>query len=241
MLDRIDLTSRLTDAEYKHQLEAQQGGLSKLAWAAREKKRSDGDGVRRLGRRRQRQRDPRRVTQAMDPRLYRVVGIAAPTEEERSQHYISSRRFWRHLPRAGDDDFRSLLRWPGRMLVERVEGFASASAWHRAYAGDQRLRGTADRGRRDRGEQILAAHRRRGATAAFPESGRLPPINNTRLPRRTGATGGNGRPIASPSMTWWRAATRSWRPGLLVATNDKKIARIQILKATVVRRLEAAL
>ncbi|MEZ5988719.1 MAG: hypothetical protein R3F30_06275 [Planctomycetota bacterium] len=56
--------------------------------------------------------------------------IAAPTEEERARHWLW--RFWRHLPRAG----RVLVfdrSWYGRVLVERVEGFAPEAAWKRAY------------------------------------------------------------------------------------------------------------
>jgi polyphosphate kinase 2 (PPK2 family) len=50
----------------------------------------------------------RRVSQALDPRLYRIVGIAAPTDEERAQHYLW--RFWRHLPRGRPHhDLRSLM------------------------------------------------------------------------------------------------------------------------------------
>ncbi len=73
----------------------------------------------------------RRVTQALDARRYSVVPIAAPTDEERAQPYLW--RFWRHMPRHGR--FVVFDRsWYGRVLVERVEGFASESAWTRAYA-----------------------------------------------------------------------------------------------------------
>lgn len=72
----------------------------------------------------------RRVTQSLDARQYAVVPIAAPTDEERAQPYLW--RFWRHLPR--DGHFVIFDRsWYGRVLVERVEGFASESAWSRAY------------------------------------------------------------------------------------------------------------
>ncbi len=72
----------------------------------------------------------RRITGALDARLYRVVPIAAPTEEERAQPYLW--RFWRHLPRRGR--FAIFDRsWYGRVLVERVEGFCTESAFMRAY------------------------------------------------------------------------------------------------------------
>lgn len=73
----------------------------------------------------------RRITQALDARQYDVIPVAAPTEEERAQHYLW--RFWRHMPSSAR--FTIFDRsWYGRVLVERVEGFASAHAWSRAYA-----------------------------------------------------------------------------------------------------------
>jgi len=72
----------------------------------------------------------RRLTRAMSVRDYRVVPIGAPTEEENRFHYLW--RFWRHLPAAG----QMLVfdrSWYGRVLVERVEGFARPDEWERAY------------------------------------------------------------------------------------------------------------
>jgi polyphosphate:AMP phosphotransferase len=73
----------------------------------------------------------RRVTACLDARYLRTVPVAAPTEEERAQPYLW--RFWRHLPRRG----RFLVfdrSWYGRVLVERVEGFAAEADWLRAYS-----------------------------------------------------------------------------------------------------------
>jgi polyphosphate kinase 2 (PPK2 family) len=73
----------------------------------------------------------RRLTAAIDASLYRIIPVAAPTEEERAHQYLW--RFWRHLPRAGQ--FTIFDRsWYGRVLVERVEGFATEEEWMRAYA-----------------------------------------------------------------------------------------------------------
>lgn len=73
----------------------------------------------------------RRIAWAMDPRSLKVWPIGAPNEVERRQHYLQ--RFWSRLPeRAQIAVFdRS---WYGRVLVERVEGFASGQEWKRAYA-----------------------------------------------------------------------------------------------------------
>ncbi len=72
----------------------------------------------------------RRVTGALDARYYHNISIAAPTQEERAQPYLW--RFWRHLPRRGRFAFFDRS-WYGRVLVERIEGFCSASDWRRAY------------------------------------------------------------------------------------------------------------
>ena len=73
----------------------------------------------------------RRVTGSMDARQYQVIPIAAPTDEERAHHYLW--RFWRHLGRAGRVTIFDRS-WYGRVLVERVEGFATEKEWKRAYA-----------------------------------------------------------------------------------------------------------
>jgi polyphosphate:AMP phosphotransferase len=73
----------------------------------------------------------RRLTPALDARHYQVIPIAAPTDEERAHHYLW--RFWRHLPRAGRVTIFDRS-WYGRVLVERVEGFASPLEWMRAYS-----------------------------------------------------------------------------------------------------------
>ena len=72
----------------------------------------------------------RRITAAIDPRTYRVISIAAPTDEEKAHHYLW--RFWRHVPRAGYVTIYDRS-WYGRVLVERVEGFARPDEWSRAY------------------------------------------------------------------------------------------------------------
>jgi polyphosphate kinase 2 (PPK2 family) len=72
----------------------------------------------------------RRVTWALDPRGFRVWPIAAPTPEEQAQHWLQ--RFWTRMPARGRIAIFDRS-WYGRVLVERVEGFASKEAWKRAY------------------------------------------------------------------------------------------------------------
>jgi polyphosphate:AMP phosphotransferase len=71
----------------------------------------------------------RRITSALDARIYDTIAIAAPTDEERAQPYLW--RFWRRLPRLGRFAFFDRS-WYGRVLVERVEGFAAAPDFEQA-------------------------------------------------------------------------------------------------------------
>ena len=129
VLDSVDLELALERDDYKEQLAKYQAKLQDLAWEAYRRKRSvvavfegwdaagKGSAI-------------RRVTQAIDPRLYRLVQFAAPTDEENAHHYLW--RFWRQLQRDGRCTFFDRS-WYGRVLVERVEGFATPEEWQRAY------------------------------------------------------------------------------------------------------------
>jgi polyphosphate:AMP phosphotransferase len=129
ILDHVDLSQKLVGRRYGEELEKYQGRLTRLTWAAHVKKISTvavfegwdaagkGSAI-------------RRVTEAIDPRLYRIIPIAAPTDEERAHHYLW--RFWRHLPQAGMVTIFDRS-WYGRVLVERVEKFAAEEEWKRAY------------------------------------------------------------------------------------------------------------
>lgn len=72
----------------------------------------------------------RRLTRNLDPRGYEVVPVAAPQGEEKTHHYLW--RFWRALPKAGHLALFDRS-WYGRVLVERVERFATPEEWQRAY------------------------------------------------------------------------------------------------------------
>ena len=74
----------------------------------------------------------RRLGWALDPRSFKVHSIAAPNPKEQAQHYLQ--RFWERLPLSGQLVVFDRS-WYGRVLVERVEGFASENEWKRAYRG----------------------------------------------------------------------------------------------------------
>lgn len=72
----------------------------------------------------------RRIVAPLDAGFYKIHPIAKPSEDEYAHHYLW--RFWNKVPRNG---FMSIFdrSWYGRVLVERVEGFAAEHEWQRAY------------------------------------------------------------------------------------------------------------
>jgi polyphosphate:AMP phosphotransferase len=129
ILDRLDLSKSLEKAKYSDELPELQARLNRLSRRLSSKRAGaiflfeGSDAAGKGG-------AIRRVTSALDARQYRVISIAAPTDEERAHHYLW--RFWRHLPRRGRITVFDRS-WYGRVLVERVEGFAAQHEWRRAY------------------------------------------------------------------------------------------------------------
>jgi AMP-polyphosphate phosphotransferase len=130
VLDHLDMSQSLTKGEYNKALMKARAELGQLCRRAHFEGKSalimfEGPDAAGKG------GAIRRLTGAMDARDYRVIPIAAPTDEERAQHYLW--RFWRHLPRAGRIAIFDRS-WYGRVLVERVEGFIPPEEWMRAYS-----------------------------------------------------------------------------------------------------------
>jgi AMP-polyphosphate phosphotransferase len=73
----------------------------------------------------------KRLVEPLDPRHVRVAQFAAPTETEKRHHFLW--RFWPALPGLGGMTVFDRS-WYGRVLVERVEGFATRDEWERAYS-----------------------------------------------------------------------------------------------------------
>ncbi len=72
----------------------------------------------------------RRLSWSLDPRGHKVSSIAGPTSEELSKHYLW--RFWTKIPKDGHIAIFDRS-WYGRVMVERVEGFTSENRWSMAY------------------------------------------------------------------------------------------------------------
>lgn len=131
MLNTVDLTKRLTKEEYREQLLWYQVELRKLAFHLYQEKRlliivyEGWDAAGKGG-------SIRRVTERIDPRGYQVYSIGVPEGDDKKHHYLW--RFWRRLLPPDEKQILIFDRsWYGRVLVERVEGFASEAEWTRAY------------------------------------------------------------------------------------------------------------
>ena len=234
VLDKVDLSQALAKAKYRTELERFQGRLNGLQRRARVRGRGlilvfEGwDAAGKGG-------ATRRVTEALDPRVYRVFPVAAPTDEERARHYLW--RFWRHLQRAGRVAIFDRS-WYGRVLVERVERYATEAEWGRAYAEINEL------------EEQLTEH---GIVLVKYWLQISPDEQARRFEERA----------RSPFKSW-KLSEEDWRnrekweayegavndmvartstraaPWHLVAANDKYFARVEVLRRAC-RALEAAI
>jgi AMP-polyphosphate phosphotransferase len=177
----------------------------------------------------------RRVTAALDARDYRVIPIAAPTDEERAQHYLW--RFWRHLGRAGRVTIFDRS-WYGRVLVERVEGFATEREWMRAYAEINQFEDQLV----DRGIVLLKfwLHVTREEQLRRFKDREVTPHKQWKLTEEDWRNRDRWPAYeAAVNDMIERTSTRD-APWTLVESNDKTLARLKVLKTTC-NHLERAL
>jgi polyphosphate kinase 2 (PPK2 family) len=130
ILGRVDLSQRIEQKEYERRLAQLQARVHLLGFQVYQQKRpvvlvfEGWDAAGKGG-------SIQRITEKLDPRGYIVHAIAAPAGDDQAHHYLY--RFWRRLPPRGVIAIFDRS-WYGRVLVERVEGFARADEWQRAYA-----------------------------------------------------------------------------------------------------------
>ncbi len=128
-LNRVDLSKTLSREEYKTRIKAVQKELKQLHSILYEKRipvvlgfegwdaAGKGGAIHRL-------------TEALDPRGYRVNPTSSPNDIEKAHHYLW--RFWTKMPKDGHIAIFDRT-WYGRVMVERIEGFCSCEEWERAY------------------------------------------------------------------------------------------------------------
>jgi len=135
LFDRVDLSERLTDEEYNTRIYAAQRKLLELrlhigghldtpqigpgVLVVFEGSDAGGKGG-----------AIKRIVDPLDPRHYRVSSFAKPTFDEKRKHFLW--RFWKEVPGLGGMALFDRS-WYGRVLVERVEGYATKEQWKRAY------------------------------------------------------------------------------------------------------------
>ena len=130
VLSKVDLSKEIAKAEYKEKLDKYQSKLSLLQYEMYKKgipavfgfegwdAGGKGGAIRRL-------------TAALDPLGYSVNPVAAPNVVEKEFNYLW--RFWTRFPKRGEIAVFDRT-WYGRVMVERIEGFATQDEWSRAYA-----------------------------------------------------------------------------------------------------------
>ena len=134
-LDDIDLTERLSSHEYEERLVAAQEQFLKLRLklggqigngevgpgllVVMEGSDAGGKGG-----------SIKRMVERLDPRHYSVYSYSKPTSREKRHHFLW--RFWSKIPGLGGMCVFDRS-WYGRLLVERVEDFATVEQWTRAY------------------------------------------------------------------------------------------------------------
>lgn len=177
----------------------------------------------------------RRITPAMDVRQYHIVPIAAPTQEERLYPYLW--RFWKHVPKAGHVAIFDRS-WYGRVLVERVEGFCSEADWMRAYTEINEF----EEQLHERGVEVIKFWL---ATSQEEQMRRFKEREVTGF-KRYKITDEDWRNREKWGEYEWavhdmvdRTSTEI-APWTLVEAEDKRYARIKVLK-TIVERLEKIL
>jgi AMP-polyphosphate phosphotransferase len=234
LIRELELTKRMTEKDYETAIAKCQRRLARLSRARGFADRSliavfeGADAAGKGG-------AIRRVAGALDARFYTIVPIAAPTDEERVHPYLW--RFWRHVPAKGGITIFDRS-WYGRVLVERVEGFCSADDWSRAFDEINHF------------EEQLVRH---GAIVVkfWLQISKEEQLARFRARERT-------------SFKTFKITAEDWRnrrkwgvyeravcdmvertstelaPWTLVEANDKRHARVKVLK-TIVQRVESAL
>lgn len=174
----------------------------------------------------------KRLVAGLDPRHVRVQSYAAPTEREMRHYFL-----WRFVPNLPGRGGMAIFdrSWYGRVLVERVEGFATKGEWHRAYREILAF----EKGLVDEGTTLVKfwLHISSDEQLARFERRRDDPLRRWKLTDEDWRNRAK-RPAYEKAVEDMLAHTD--RPGLawdLVAAESKHYARVKVLE-TVVQRAE---
>lgn len=234
ILDKVDLSRNLEADEYKEEIKTYQHRLEELQYELFREKRpliiafEGWDAAGKGG-------NIRRLVKELNPRLYRVIPAGAPNDFEKAHHYLW--RFLEGIPKAGHITIYDRT-WYGRVMVEKIEKLCSEEEWKRAYREINEF------------EEILAD------SGAIILKFWLHIDQKTQLDRFKSREENSTKNWKITSEDWrnrskWekyeeaidemlRRTSTSYAPWTVVEANDKRYARVKVLK-TVVEALEKEL
>jgi polyphosphate kinase 2 (PPK2 family) len=168
----------------------------------------------------------------MDPRGYKVWPIGAPRDEERRNHWMW--RFWTRLPEKGELVIFDRS-WYGRVLVERVERYARPEAWRRAYDEIN----TFERALTAEGVRLVKffLHIDRRTQLERFKKREKDPIRRYKLGEEDWRNRKRWPAYEEAVQEMLDRTHRPDAPWVVVAANDKKSARLEVLR-TAIRLLE---
>jgi polyphosphate kinase 2 (PPK2 family) len=177
----------------------------------------------------------KRLVERLDPRHVRVASIAAPTHDEKRHHWLW--RFWPLLP--GWGGMAVLDRsWYGRVLVERVEGFATEDEWSRAYGEINDF----ERSLALEGMVLVKfwLHISDSEQLERFEARANDPLKSWKLTDEDWRNRGNRAAYTDAVEDMVTRTDTAWAPWHLIEADSKRHARVKVVE-TVVDAVEAAL
>lgn len=224
LLEDVDLTQTISDEAYEEELQPLQEEAAELVYQcysqdipivlAFEGMDAAGKGG-----------AIKRLTRYIDPRSYKIYGINAPDSVEDTFHYLW--RFQKEFPKDGDMVIFDRS-WYGRVLVERVEGFAPERDWERAYDEINQM----ERTLYDHGTAIMkfflyidSNEQERRFQDRMEK-----PAKNYKITAEDWRNREKTPQYIEAMNEMLKRTDTDCAPWYIVATNQKKYARIQVLK-----------
>ncbi|PWK07438.1 polyphosphate kinase 2 family protein [Tumebacillus permanentifrigoris] len=177
----------------------------------------------------------KRLTEKLDPRGFQVHPIAAPNDVEREHHYLW--RFFTRLPQRGAISIFDRS-WYGRVLVERVEKFATQAEWQRAYTEINQL----EKMLTDDGALVFKFWLHLSKEEQFRrfKDRESDPLKAWKITEEDWRNRERWDDYVEAAQEMFAQTNTDYAPWTLVAAENKKYARIQVLK-TVIDGIQAAL
>lgn len=175
----------------------------------------------------------KRIVKKLDPREYTIYSIAAPEKYELRRPYLW--RFWNKL-----DEHEDIMifdrSWYGRVLVERIEGFAKPAEWQRAYDEINRFE-------KDLTDSQTLVIKFWLAISKDEQAKRFQARADTPH-KRFKITDEDWRnrekwdEYLKAAADMFERTSPAWAPWQVIATNNKEAARIQVLEG-ILKKLQA--